>query len=237
MFPIVTRRFRHIATARLIVITILLQPLSLSAADFRGRSVSVTNYGAAVTMGVRNPVVGSHASFQMLGSLNYAPEHRHIQTGWSRQPACGTNSSVFVEVYNPPDNPGGYNNRCNLATPAGDADYYHEYDGSTGYWCHGYQGTCIESRTAASGVGFASATNFAVFGETSDRAAEMGGPSQAQAIWLTNVNYKPTSTSGSWNAATQSLGSLSYGSCPGTCPYGYQWGYAANTLYTNNWTN
>jgi hypothetical protein len=222
-----------IAAAAMLLYVLL--PLTTEAADFRGRRVTVSNYGSGARMGIRDPYVGSHASFELIQSRIYSPSARFIQTGWSRQTACGVHSSVFVEVYNPPNNPGGYTNRCNLYFPAGDADYYQEYDGNTGYWCHGYQGYCIESRYAATGVGFANASHISVYGETSNRAAQMGGPNQSQAIWLTNVKYKPASTGG-WNWATSSLGSSSYGSCPPTCPYGYSWGYAANTLYTYDWT-
>jgi hypothetical protein len=214
-----------------------LVPSLSSANDFRGRRVTITNYGSGARMGIRDPYVGPHASFEFVQSRIYSPASRFIQTGWSRQPACGNNSSVFVEVYNPDFYAGGFNNTCNLYFPQGDADYYQEYDGNTGYWCHGYQGYCIKSRYAATEVGFATASNLVVYGETNNQAAQMGGPNQNLAIWLTNVKYKPTSTVSSWNWATSSLGSVSYGNCSGACPYGYDWGYAANTLYTYNWTN
>ena len=118
--------------------------------------------------------------------------------------------------------------------PSGDNDYYQEYDSNTGYWCHGYNGICVQSKNAGSVVGFATGTTVAAYGETNTREAQMGGPSQSLAVWIRNVKYKPTSTASQWNYI-QSTGS-SYGTCPSVCPYDYGYGLAATVLYTYNWT-
>ena len=131
-------------------------PALASAIDFRGRVITQTNYGSGATIGTSNPSVGSSYSFEFIMSRITSPEQRFIQTGWIKRTACGSSPRVYVENYK---DTGGYNGHCLMQyAPSGDNDYYQEYDGNTGYWCHGYNGTCVESKSASTVVGFSTGT-------------------------------------------------------------------------------
>lgn len=220
------------AVVVILAIGLAVVPALAFAIDWRGRVVNQTNYGSGATIGTSNPSVGTSYSFEFIMSRITSPEQRFIQTGWIKKSSCGSSPRLFVENYK---DTGGYNNQCLMQyAPSGDNDYYQEYDGNTGYWCHGYNGICVQSKLASTVVGFSTGTTLAAYGEANTRAAQMGGPSESLAVWITNVKYKPTSTASQWNYI-QSTGSDN-GTCPATCPYDYRYGLAATVLYTYNWT-
>lgn len=202
--------------------------------SWRGRHVGITNYGSGATIGTSDPYVGSWASFEFIRTA--ADDGSMVQIGWSKQPACGPSPSVFWEHYTPNL---GYRNACGEYFPTGDKDYYNEYDGNTGYWCLGYQGYCLHSEPA-SYLNFTAGSALTAYGETTHTSSsvQMGGPSQSQAVYISNIKYKPYSTAppSAWNYV-KTAGS-SYLGCgePNDCPYGYGYGFAATVLYTYNWT-
>lgn len=226
-------RYNNIRVVGIVLaIMFAVSPALASAADWRGRAIAQTNYGSGATIGTTNPNVGASASYEFIMSRVNAPENKFIQTGWIKHVSCGSNPRVFVENYT---GSGGYSNQCLMQyAPSGDNAYYQEYDAYTGYWCHGYNGMCVQSKSS-SVIGFTTSSMVAAYGETHDRVAQMGGVSQALAIWISNVSYKPTAIASQWNYI-KSTGS-EYGTCtPAVCPYDYGYGTAATVFFTFNWT-
>lgn len=202
---------------------------------FRGRQVNVVNYGSGATIGTSDPYVGGEYSFELIRSATYDPIQRHVQTGWMKWAYCpGGTVSVFWEYFDGTN----YINKCTTYHPIGDQDYYNEYDGTTLYWCHGYQGFCVNSERWTD-VGFNTATVVTAYGETSlsSSLVQMGGPTAGQAVYISNIKYKPGSTTPPAGWGYIKTSGASYGSCGASpCPYGYNWGFAATVLYTYNWT-
>ncbi len=193
------------------------------------------NYGSAATIGTSDPYVGSDYSFEFIRSATYSPIQRHVQTGWIKWGYCNSgNVAVFWEYYDGSN----YVNSCTTYSPSGDKDYYNEYDGNTGYWCHGYQGYCIRSELSTT-VGFSQGSVVTAYGETSQPSTyvQMGGPSSSQAVYISNIKYKPGPTTSPPNWGYVKTSGDSYLSCNASpCPYGYGSGFAATVLYTYNWT-
>src|SRR5579875_1023259 len=235
----------HVCLAIVLAATLLgLQALSTadtkadsSARSFRGQEIGQSNYGSGAVIGTSQPYTGGHSSFELIRSANYVPGGQSmVQTGWTMQPACGNKTAVFWEYANPAI---GYVNSCTTYYPTGDKSYYNEYDGNTGYWSHGYQGYVIHSELASQ-TSFAQASVVTAYGETdsTSKNVQMGGPTSSQAIYLSNIKYKPGTTTppSGWNYI-KTAGN-SYATCGDSpCPYGYNWGFAATVLYTYNWTN
>lgn len=242
------RRRRYGAVLLILLATLSIQFVYPETAlahhrSYLGRQITVDNYGVAARIGTTNPYVQSgHASWELIRSATYSMStNRMVQIGWGKGTVCGgaPGPRVFWEYYNPQlSGNGGYRNGCFTGSnPHGDNDYYIESNGS--YWCYGFNGQCVQT-VYSSTVGLYDATLITAYGETTHTSSnvEMGGAGSSNAIYFSNIKYKPTAsaTPSQWNYVTTAGGS--YVPCPESpCPYGMGFNFAATVLYVYNWTS
>lgn len=192
-------------------------------------------YGAGATIGTSNPNVGSTYYSREVIEARSNDSFYILRVGWHKSFFCGSTPRFYYHREN--FTTGLLQGTCIQGVPvSGDNDFYLEYNGSNQYWCHGMNGTCRINAVNGFGV----LTNLSVMGTTSQKSnpPQMGGASQGVAVWISNVKYKPTpnATPSQWLYVTSALGGSQVNQCSGTCPYGFQTGYAASVLYTFNWT-
>lgn len=213
------------------------QPVAASHGSSLGRSIGQTNYGAAALMGTTNPSVGSYRSGETIkarrgtgGTLGY------IGSGWSKSSSCGSTPKVSWQRET---STGLFTRGCNTSlTPSGDKNYYVEHNGANLYWYAGYEGMVIMSVSYQT-MGWTAATRILAFGYTSHTSStvQLGGASPPQAIYISNIKYKPgsNSTPSQWQFVKTAGSSIS--TCPElSCPYGHSYGFASTVLYVYNWT-
>lgn len=225
------------------VSAIWLQSSERASADytssFMGDHVHVPTgiYGSWGTIGTTNPYADSSKSFEFIMTFNRDANgvQHFVQIGWSKQPFCGPNPTVFWEWFDGTN----YNNdsdKCDVWFPQGNNDYATQYDPSKGIWCWDYNGRCIDSRTSTYPK-LTEAYDVAAYGETGNPVADMGGIGESNAIYISNLRYFNLSGNPVWIKYTSgAYGTGCYVPPGGTCRYGDGDGYAATVLYTFNWT-
>lgn len=228
---------------------------------FSGYLYNQVSYGVEATIGTTSfawpNTNNTLVSFTLINGQNPDPNnHAWFQVGTARElhGNCASITTAFSEYidYQVGDpSYGKFLQTCNKYFPntGENHSYAAQYDNNTGYWCFNYDSYCQNSVPAFGGspanpaTGFIAGTQVAAYGEVNYTSVQMGGNGQANAIYLSGIQYKPNDT-----------GSLSYlhsppaptgpyvQGCgapnpPAGCPYSSASGNSASIWYVDIWTN